>query len=116
MNKLSENFLEFIEPLLEVFGDPVPRTLNHDAACALGHVVWNAVAMESLHPGRDYLTAAKAQCGNVPDIDSLFDRMAKRKRELFGSDQRIIGVYDIVEKSDKSFALQAQAIDGKSVN
>ena len=36
MKKLSETFLEFIEPALEVLGNPLPMTEDHDAACALG--------------------------------------------------------------------------------
>lgn len=111
MKKLSEAFLEFIEPALEVFGDPAPRTLPHDAACAMGHVVWNAVVMESLNPGKDYLTAAKAHGGEVPEVSALMDQLAQRKRNLFADDNRLIGVYDIKIKPDGTFSMWTQIVE-----
>ncbi len=115
--KLSEAFLEFIEPLVEIFGNPKPRTLKHDAACAMGHVVWNAVAMEKLNPGKNYLTPAKKKGGfQLAAIDEIIDTMAKRKRTLFPDDTRIIGVYDIKKKADGSFSLWAQIVEPKDMN
>ena len=60
--KLSEVFLEFIEPALQYFGNPQPRTQFHDAACALGHVVWNAIIRDDLDPETKHLTKARGEC------------------------------------------------------
>jgi hypothetical protein len=71
--------------------------------------------MEALNPGKDHLTAAKMHGGHIPELDALFDRMAKRKREHFGSDQRLIGVYDILEKPDGSFSVWTRIVETPEV-
>ena len=82
--KLSEVFLEFIEPALQYFGNPQPRTQFHDAACALGHVVWNAVILDDLDPETRHLTKAKEQCVNMAELNRLIDLLATRKKVQYG--------------------------------
>lgn len=115
VKKLSEAFLEFIEPSLEFFEDPEPRTDAHCAACAVGHIVWNAVIMQKLNPEKDHLGEAKAQMGNIPQLNELVDVMVSRKRTQFGEDDRIIGVYDVTEKPDGSYSLWAQIVEPAAV-
>ena len=114
--KLSEVFLEFIEPVLREFGNPIPRTIQHDAACTLGHVVWNACILNELHPEKDYLRAAKTQGGNVAEVNTWIDRLAQRKRELFLNDRRLLGVYDVKKKKDGSFSLWTEILEPGRVN
>ena len=116
MKELSAVFVEYIQPAIEYFGRPKPRTIPHDAACALGHVVWNAVVMESLNPGKDYLEAAKSQGGNVQELNTLFDQMAERKRKLFANDNRLIGVYDVADSGNGGLSLWAEVIEPLEVN
>ena len=117
MKKLSGAFYEFIEPVLEYFGNPEPKTEPHNAACALGHVVWNAVVMESLNPGKDYLPKAKEEVGiGILEIDRLIEILATRKRDCYGDDLRLIGAYDILKKPDGNFSLWTQIIELNKVN
>ncbi len=116
MRKLSDAFIEFIEPALEIFGNPLPRTTEHAAACAIGHVVWNAVVMEELNPGTDHITPAKRHGGEVPEINQIIDRMAERKRKLFANDNRIIGVYDVVKKPNGTYSIWTQIVDTNQLN
>ena len=108
--------MEFIEPVLLLFNEPKPKTINFDAACALGHVVWNAIVMEQLNPGKNYLTGAKDRGDNVPELNRIIDELAKRKRDLFLSDTRLIGVYDIVKKPDGSYSLWAEVLEESAIN
>jgi hypothetical protein len=112
--KLSDAFLEFIEPILQYFGNPKPMTQSHDAACALGHVVWNAVILDELDPEMKHLTKAKHQGGNLIELNCLIDLMATRKKTQYASDKRIIGVYDIRMKEDGSFAIWTEIHDDVS--
>jgi hypothetical protein len=113
---LSDVFLEYIQPALRYFGHPKPRTQSHDAACALGHVVWNAVILDELDPDLEHVNNAKLQGGNIPEINRLIDMMATHKRAHFSSDQRIIGFYDIVLLDDGSYSFWTQAHDLKQVH
>ena len=79
--QLSETFLEYIEPALQYFGNPRPFTDSHDAACAIGHVVWNAVILDELAPETQHIVKAKHQAGNIPEINSLIDFMAACKKQ-----------------------------------
>lgn len=111
MKKLSDAFLEFIEPIFPQFGNPLPMTEPYDAVCAIGHLVWNAVILQELNPLKNYIADAKALGGNVPAINELIDLLARRKKECFGADKRIIGLYDIRKQPDGSFSLWAQIHD-----
>lgn len=115
-DKISETFLSFLEPAFEFFGNPNPRTNEHDAACALGHAVWNAVIMEEQNPGGDYIRELKEKGGSVPEINQIIDLLVERKKTHFGSDMRMLGVYDIRKKGDNDFSLWATAYDGERLN
>jgi hypothetical protein len=94
--KLSEVFLRFAQPLLEVLPE-APAPSDIERVCRIAELVWNSVVLEKLgHRSTHLLDSRRAiQAGmdGIPALAmvALLDDLAQRKRAEQPEDLRLIG-------------------------
>ncbi len=105
--KISENFLDFAAPLLGAIPQDAGEA-DFDAVLKVAFMVWNAVVYADTVDNQTFLSEMRELMAH--DLLSLaaIEEMIRRKRELFGDDDRLIGEYTIAME-DGGFNLRAEA-------
>ena len=107
MKKISETFLDFIEPVLQAMGCPEPDSKEYDNVLKLCWTVWNAVIKNDVDGDPSVL---KAIHHTIPaEYRTFIDNLVERKRKHFDQYQYYIGECEIRTKPDGSFSLYADA-------
>jgi len=110
MSKISEAFLEFAGPLIELYGDDVTEE-QVEGALSIAALVWNGVVMDESDHGSTHIENARGLLGSTvpPEIRLLFDELVTRRRAEFGSDKRLVGEWEIVRNSRGEANLRVEA-------
>jgi len=105
--KISETFLHFAEPLLELIG---PEATEHDMeeALKIAFTVWNAVLYETANGETRFLDMLRESMMSEPQLAAVVGQLIARKRSLFGDDHRVVGQYKLTCK-DGELRLWAEA-------
>ena len=105
--KISETFLDFAGPLLEIAAEQRSMDLVK-AALKLSFTVWNSVALDTVNGNDEYITALRKCLAEDPVSATHIEKMIFRKKALFGDDLRLVSDYQIVER-DGEWRLRAEA-------
>lgn len=113
MKKISESFLEFLEPVFRSMGNPKPKTKEFDSALKLGWTIWNATVKADADKNDKFLKEIEHL---VPSFFAPFtEALIERKRKEFGECLFYIGEYEMKLKPDGSFSLYAEARESSAV-
>ena len=105
--KISEVFLDFIEPVLSEMGCPVPGSKEFDDALKVGWTIWNAVVKADVDGDRSFLDSLSVLVPKPYSV--LTDFLVERKRNKYSSYTYLLGNYETRKKPDGSFSLFAEA-------
>ena len=95
--KISETFLNFAKPLLEVSGGKATKDQT-EAALMIAFTVWNSLVFDKVDGNSHYVDTLRNSFSNDPPAMALFEFMITRKNALFGDDLRLIGDYKLMKK------------------
>jgi hypothetical protein len=104
--KISETFLEFARPLLEV-EEGLPAQEEAEAILQIAFVIWNAVVLDTVNGNTRLADDVRSRAADG-ELLALFDRMIERKKTLYGSDLRLVGAYTVQVQGDQ-WHVRAQA-------
>lgn len=114
METISKIFLEYVEPLLELYQYPKPGTKEHDSALLTAWTVWNAVIHADVGNDHSYIDKMYFSTEEEP-IKMIFDVMLIRKRTDFSKYRYFLGEYKIKKNKDGSMSLQIEAKESKEI-
>ena len=110
--KIADTFLQFAEPLLDVFEPSVAET-QMEQPLRIAWTVWNAVVYADVAKNCRTLDTLRSLMDGEPESTELVEALIERKRTLFGDDHRLIGEYTLFLK-DGEIRLRAEARDPRS--
>ncbi|MBN2294634.1 MAG: hypothetical protein JXM70_19550 [Pirellulales bacterium] len=105
--KISETFLHYAEPLLEVLGPDSPPE-QMEECLKIAFTIWNAVVYEKTIGDTRYIDMLNESMESDPEKMAILSSMIARKRQDFGDDHRVIGNYKLTSKGDE-LRLKAEA-------
>lgn len=100
--KISETFLEFLEPLLVVLG-PTATAEEIEPTLRIGFMVWNSVVFEDQRGDPEVMQRMRGLLAGNPRLAQegvLIEHLIARKRELFADDPRLIGDYKLSREGE----------------
>jgi hypothetical protein len=110
--KISETILDFGEPLLSRFEAETPIEVYRKAMMIV-ITIWNAHVMAMPIWGKPrHLEDLEAVFRRVPELPgepAMLDLLAKRRREMFGTDPRAVGLWDLVLDDQYGLKLRCDA-------
>ena len=107
--KISQTLLEYLEPVLQGFGDDISRE-EIENLLKVGTTIWNACVVDAWHGSDTYVTKVRKQLANLPHPE-LTEYLIKRKRAQFADDLRGITNPEVLE-SNGEVVIQAEARAG----
>jgi hypothetical protein len=111
--KVSETFLDFTAPLLQIL--PTRATERQARkAFQLSFTVWNAVIFADVLQDHRHLDEIRRLTAGVPEMVVLIEQLIARKRTLFAEDERLIGNWELRQEKE-GVHLWAEARDPHSL-
>ena len=107
--KISETFLDFASPLLELAAPGVAKE-DVEEAFRIAFTTWNAVVFDAVDGDDRFVSKLRELTADDPVSTALLEQMLSRKRREFADDERVIGDYKIYRK-DGEWRLWAEARD-----
>jgi len=112
--KISETIMDFAKPLLEQeFGRKPPPVDKARPILGFAINVWNAHVMAMpAHGSRDYLRKLERVAWGPdapPQMRATLDMLAKRRRDLFADDFRLVGDWGLEPKKKGEFTFWCDA-------
>ena len=105
--KISETFLEFAKPVLEMMDEGATED-NIKKCLEIAYTVWNSVIMESVYKNDFYMKSVdKLIAENPPEVGLILSQLVTRKKTLFAEDKRLIGKFEVTYK-DGDLHLRAE--------
>jgi hypothetical protein len=97
--KISETFLDFASPLLDVLPHGVGKA-EFESVLKIAFTVWNAVVYADVTGDEKHLETIRKLTAQDPDPIALplIKQLIDRKRAVFGADHRLIGEYRVTAK------------------
>ena len=92
--KISETFLDFAHPLVEMLGNGAEKE-QVDQALQIAAVIWNAVVFDSVEGTRKYEEQLYLLAPEDPLSLQIFPQMIMRKKMLFGDNRLLIGDFKL---------------------
>jgi len=116
--KVSEVFLDYVEPILATLKAERPNATfeEYDFTLRVPWMAWNAVVLQETQPGTtDYVKMMdELLVGQPPLMRGVMDFWIQRKRTLFSKYKYMIGEYRNYKRDDGEVVLYAEARTGSS--
>ena len=106
--KISETFLHFAEPILDLSSDT--REDQMRMALQIVLAVWNAVIFADVLNDHRHLDEIRRLTAEQPDAGLPLEDLIARKRTLFADDERLIGDW-MLTRTGGGLNLRADARD-----
>jgi hypothetical protein len=107
--KISEAFLEFAWPLIELAG-PGAAKRDIEQILKIAFTVWNSAVFDAANGNDHHVTSMRELTASDPLSAALVEQMLSRKMSEFADDQRLIGKYTVSRKNGE-WRLRAEARD-----
>jgi hypothetical protein len=111
--KISETFLHFAAPLLDILPSKAPEQ-RAQKALEVCFTAWNAVVFADVLNDHRHLDEIRRVTANNPEATLLIEQLIARKRALFADDERVIGTWELTRTED-GINLRADARDPHSL-
>ncbi len=105
--KISETFLDFASPMLQVLPTPTTRE-DIEKILKIAFMVWNSVVYADVRGDEHFLAELRKNTSSAVEMEIIINNLINRKRTFFGDDQRIIGEYKLTIKKE-GLNLRAEA-------
>lgn len=112
MKKISETFLEFVDPILSLMPEEA-RKGDIENVLKIGFTVWNSVVYDTVNGNNEYLDRVRDLMAGDPASSAFIGMLIDRKRELFANDEWLIGDYRVTWRQGQ-LNLWAEARDPRS--
>lgn len=110
--KISETFLDFAAPILDLSSDAREDHLR--SALQIAFTVWYAVTLADVLNEPRHLGEIRRLTAEQPDISLRLEELIARKRTLYADDERLIGEWEL-RRTEDGFNLRADARDPHSL-
>jgi hypothetical protein len=107
--KISQTLLDYLEPILNEFGDDISRQ-ELENLLMVGTTVWNACVVDAWHGSDTYVPELRKQFANMPHPE-LTEYLIERKSTEFVDDLRGITNPEVLEKNGE-FVIRAEGRAG----
>ena len=110
--KISANFIDFIDPLLEMAEHDTPEEDDH--LYQLGMDIWNSVVFDTVRGNTlmvDKLRHLIAR--TMPQMSLALDQLINRKMSDFGHDQRVIYSYEFFPDDQSESGFRVRVVAGE---
>lgn len=110
--KVSEVFIEYIQPILELVADEprTPSAKEIERRLQVPWVVWNAVVLKEQDPSKDYLAEArKLLAKELAPMRAILESFVERKQRHFSQYKYQIGDYKVLSNSSGELSIRAEA-------
>jgi hypothetical protein len=112
--KISETFLDFAMPLLDLAGGLKASREEVEPVLKIAFAVWNAVVIDSVKGNDRLVTSIRRQAQGNPVTATFYEQLISRKHSEFAHDLRLIGNYEL--KGEKgNWRLWAEARDSSTL-
>lgn len=112
--KISETFLEFAMPLIELEGSDASKQDIEDIL-KIAFTVWNSAVLDAANGNDCRVTRMRELTVSDPLSAALMEQMLSRKISEFADDQRLIGEYALFQKNGE-WRLRVEARDPSPEN
>jgi hypothetical protein len=108
--KISEAFLNFLEPLLDLLDD-LSSKKGLDDTLMIGALIWNSVIFDTVEGTTKHVNEIRKHTKH----DLIIETMIRRKQTEFSHDLRLIGDYSHKPDGKGSFRLVVEAMHPQSL-
>lgn len=107
--KISETFLEFASPMLQVLPTPMKRE-DIEKILKIAFTVWNVVVYADVRGDEHFVAELRKSVSSAVEVEIIINNLISRKRTLFGDDQRLIGEYKLtMNKGELKLRVEARS-------
>ena len=113
MRKISETFLDFIDPILEGMGHPDPGTAEFDSVVKIGWTVWNAIISNDVEGNPKHLREISEL--TPPPLSFVTELLISRKRDDFSEYSYFLGLYEVKQINKEEYVLRMESRESKGI-
>jgi hypothetical protein len=114
--KISEAFLQFVEPLVASFGENSPPRELVETVLKMGRTVWNTAVLDTTEGGTKHVGMLLANAKKDQRTRLMIESLIQRKQADFGDNQRLLGEYKFIPEGHDGFHLQIEARNPLALN
>ncbi|MDD3586827.1 MAG: hypothetical protein PHQ75_06555 [Thermoguttaceae bacterium] len=106
--KISANFLDFLDPLLEMLGHDSPE--EDDYLYQLGMTIWDSVVLDTVRGNTVMVDKMRRKLAEeMPHMSIVLEQLINRKMSDFGHDQRLVLHYSFIPDPECGFRVRVEA-------